>query len=74
MATVEDIQAAQAVTDTLVAKLAADIIAKIASIPPGGLTPEQQAGLDDIAAHAGKINEALTGVDATVAVDTPPTA
>jgi hypothetical protein len=53
MSTLEDIQAAQAVT------------AKIAGFPAPGLTPEQQAAIDDIAAHASKINDSLAAVDAS---------
>ena len=68
MATLEEIQASQAVTDTKIAAVAADVTAlleKIASIPPAGLTPEQQAAIDDIAAHASKINDGLSGIDAS---------
>ncbi len=72
MSTLADAQVAQAATDALISKLAADILAKLATIP--GVTPEQQAVIDDVVAHAGKINDALTSVDATVAVDTPPAA
>lgn len=69
MSTLEEIQAAQAVTDAKVAAVAADVsalLAKIAAVPPAGLTPEQQAAIDDIAAHASKINDVLAGVDASV--------
>lgn len=68
MSTLADVQAAQVVTDQKITAISADVttlLAKIAAIPPGGLTPEQQAAIDDIAAHAGKINDALSAVDAT---------
>ncbi len=72
MTVLDDVQASQATTDTLIAKLAADIVAKIAAISLLGMTPEQQAQLTDVAAHANKINDALSGVDATVATDPAP--
>ena len=68
MPTLADIQAAQAVTDQKITAIGADVtalLAKIAAIPTGGLTPEQQAAIDDIAAHAGKINDALSTIDTT---------
>ena len=67
MSTLEEIQAAQAITDAKIAAVSADVtalIAKVGAVPLLGLTPEQQAAIDDIAAHAGKINDALAGVDA----------
>lgn len=66
MATLADIQAKQVATDAAVAKVKTDVetlVAKIAAIPPGGLTPEQQAAIDDIATHADAINTALGGID-----------
>lgn len=66
MPTLADIQAAQAVTDTKLAAVSTDVttlLAKIAAIPTGGLTPEQQTAIDDIANHAGKINDSLSGID-----------
>lgn len=64
--TLADIQAAQAVTDQKVSAINADVealLAKIATIPSGGLTPEQQAAIDDIEAHATRINDALSTID-----------
>ena len=64
----EEIQAAQAITDSKIAAVSADItalIAKVGAVPLLGLTPEQQAAIDDIAVHANKINDALAGVDAS---------
>ena len=66
MATLDDIQAAQAITDTKIAAVSADIaalIAKVGAVPLLGMTPEQQAAIDDIAAHANKINDSLSAVD-----------
>jgi hypothetical protein len=78
MATLADAQAAQAITDQKIAAVATDVqtlLAKISAVPTGGLTPEQQAAIDDIAAHAGKINDALSAVDTSVnPVATPPAA
>jgi hypothetical protein len=65
MSTLADAQAAQAITDTKIAAIAADVqtlLGKITNIP-GTLTPEQQAAIDDITAHAGRINDALSAVD-----------
>lgn len=75
MSTLADIQAAQAITDQKITAITADVqtlLAKIAAIPPGGLTPDQQAAIDDIATHAGKINDALSTIDTTA--NPPPTA
>lgn len=66
MATLADVQAKQTATDAAIAKVKTDVetlLAKIAAIPPGGLTPEQQAAIDDIAQHADNINTALGAVD-----------
>lgn len=66
MATLADVQAKQAATDAAIATVKTDVetlLAKIASFPPSGLTPEQQAAIDDIAAHADKINDSLSAVD-----------
>ncbi len=49
----------QAVTDAV-----ASLIAKVGAVPLLGMTPEQQAAIDDIAVHANKINDALAGIDA----------
>lgn len=66
MATLADIQAKQAATDAAVATIKTDVealLAKIAAFPPAGLTPEQQAAIDDIATHADAINTALGVID-----------
>lgn len=75
MATLTDIQTKQAATDAAVAVIKTDVetlLAKIAAFPAPGLTPDQQAAIDDIAAHADKINTALGAVDAEVNPPTPP--
>ena len=69
MSTLADVQAAQAATDAKIATVKADVealLAKVAAIPPAGLTPEQQAAIDDITAHATKINDSLGAVDGEV--------
>lgn len=66
---VADIKAKQDVTDTKVATVKADVeklLGLLAAVPPAGLTPEQQAALDAVAAHAGAINDSLAAVDAEV--------
>lgn len=68
MSTLQDIQDSQAVTDSKIAAVQADIaalIAKVGAVPLLGLTPEQQAAIDDIAVHANKINDSLSAVDAS---------
>ena len=68
MSSLADAQAAQAVTDQKIAAVAADVttlLAKISAFPTGGLTADQQAAVDDITAHAGRINDALSAVDTT---------
>ena len=66
MSNFDDLKAAQAATDALITKVSGDIatlLGKLANIPPGGLTPEQQAALDDAVAHANAINASLTAAD-----------
>jgi hypothetical protein len=67
MSSFDDLKAAQAETDAKIATVKTDLetlIAKLAAIPPAGLTPEQQTALDDAVAHAGAINASLAAVDA----------
>lgn len=67
MATLEDIQAKLTETDTAIAAVKTDVealLAKIAAFPAPGLTAEQQAAIDAIAAHADTINAALGAVAA----------
>lgn len=66
MSTLADAQAAQAITDQKIIAVATDVqtlLAKISAVPTGGLTAEQQAAIDDIASHAGRINDALSTID-----------
>ncbi len=68
MSTLADIQAAQVETDAKVAAVKADVealLVKVAAVPLLGLTPEQQAAVNDIAVHANKINADLAAVDAS---------
>ncbi len=74
MSALTDIQAKQAATDALIASVKADteaLLAKIAAFPLPGLTPEQQAAIDEIDSHAAAINTALGGVDDLVPPGTP---
>lgn len=66
MSTFDDLKAAQAVTDAKVTAIKADVqtlLAKLAAIPVAGMTPEQQAALDEAVTHATGINDALSAVD-----------
>jgi predicted glycoside hydrolase/deacetylase ChbG (UPF0249 family) len=68
MSTLQDAQAAQAATDEKLSAVKADVealLAKVSNIPsPGTLSPDQQVAVDDIVAHANKINDSLSGIDA----------
>jgi hypothetical protein len=83
MAAIDDelaaVQTAQANSDALITKVGADVttlLGLIGQVPTAGLTAAQQTALDDIASHAGKINDALTAVDASAQppAATPPAA
>lgn len=66
MSTLADLQAAQAATDVKIATIKTDVealLTKLDNIPTGGLTPAQQAALDDAVAHANKINDSLSALD-----------
>ncbi len=68
MSTLDEVKAEQAVTDSKLDAVAADVAAllvKVAAIPLLGMTPEQQAAVDDIAVHAKAINDRLSGIDAS---------
>lgn len=70
MASFDDLKASQDATDALIGKVKTDVetlAAMIAAIPPAGMTPEQQAGLDAAKAHADSINDKLSAVDAMTA-------
>jgi hypothetical protein len=69
MADFNELKAAQDATDAKVAAVKTDVetlIAKLAAVPPAGLTAEQQAALDDAVTHANAINASLSAVDAEV--------
>jgi hypothetical protein len=66
MSSFDDLKAAQAATDAKIASVKADVeklMALLAAIPPAGMTPEQQAALDEAVAHASSINDSLSAVD-----------
>jgi len=66
MATLEELNAAFAIISTSVDKVSADtdkLIAQLASIPPGGLTPEQQAAIDSAVESANAIANRLKAID-----------
>jgi archaellum component FlaC len=69
MATLADIQTTLTTVDTALATVKTDVetlLAKIAAIPPGGLTIEQQAAIDDIATHVQGIATSLGAIDTSV--------
>jgi uncharacterized coiled-coil protein SlyX len=66
MATLEELNAAFATISSAVDKVSADtdnLLAQLASIPPGGLTPEQQAAIDSAVASATAIADRLKAID-----------
>lgn len=69
MSSFDDLKAQQVATDAKVAAVKTDVetlLAKLAAIPPAGLTPEQQAALDDAVTHATAINTSLGAIDTEV--------
>lgn len=69
MSSLDEVKAEQAITDAKIDAVKTDVetlLAKLAAVPTSGLTAEQQAAIDDIAAHAKAINDKLSAVDATV--------
>lgn len=66
MATLEELNAALATISSEVDKVSADtdnLLAQLAAIPPGGLTPEQQAAIDSAVASATSIADRLKTLD-----------
>lgn len=66
MATLEELNAALATISTEVDKVSADtenLLAQLAAIPPGGLTPEQQAAIDSAVTSATAIADRLKAID-----------
>lgn len=69
MSTLDDIKTTLAAIDTKVATVKTDVetlLAKIAAIPTAGLTPEQQAAIDEIAQHVQGISDSLGAIDTEV--------
>lgn len=68
MSSFDDLKAAQADTDAAIAKIKTDVetmLAKLANIPVAGMTPEQQAALDEAVAHAKSMNTTMGAIDAS---------
>lgn len=66
MATLEELNAALATIAAEVEKVSADtdsLLAQLAAIPTGGLTPEQQAALDSAVSSATVIADRLKVID-----------
>ena len=75
MSTLEELNAVLATIGSEVDKVSADttnLLAQLAAIPPGGLTPEQQAAIDAAVASATSIATRLQALDDSVP-DVPPT-
>jgi hypothetical protein len=74
MATLEELNAALGAISPLLEKISADtdnLLAQLASIPPGGLSPEQQAAIDSAVASATAIADRLKAIDDKVPEATP---
>jgi len=74
MSTLEELTTALAGIPPLLEKVSADtdnLLAQLAAIPPGGLTPEQQAAIDAAVASATAIADRLTAIDNKVPDVTP---
>jgi hypothetical protein len=66
MATLEELTGILGTISTEVDKVSADtdnLLAKLAAIPTGGLTPEQQAAIDAAVVSATAIRDRLTALD-----------
>lgn len=66
MATLEELNAALAAISPLLEKISADtdnLLAQLANIPTGGLTPEQQAAIDSAVTSATAIADRLKAID-----------
>ena len=75
MSTLEELTTALAEISSEVDKVSADtdnLLAQLAAIPPGGLTPEQQAALDAAVASATSIAGRLKAIDDKVPDATTP--
>jgi hypothetical protein len=69
MATLDELNEALSGISPLLDKIAADtenLLAQLANIPPGGLTPEQQAAIDSAVASATSISDRLKAIDEKV--------
>lgn len=76
MSTLEELTGLLGEIGTEVDKVSTDtdtLLAALAAIPPGGLTPEQQAAIDAAVAKATEIRDRLTALDSKVPDATPPT-
>jgi len=74
MATLEELNAALTTISSEVDKVSADtdnLLAKLAAIPTGGLTPEQQAAIDSAVVSATAIADRLKAIDDKVPDVTP---
>jgi len=74
MATLEELNLALATISSEVDKVSADtdnLLAKLAAIPTGGLTPEQQAAIDSAVVSATAIADRLKAIDDKVPDVTP---
>jgi hypothetical protein len=75
MATLDELNAALGAISPILDKIAADtenLLTQLANIPPGGLTPEQQAAIDSAVASATSISDRLKAIDDRVPDVAPP--
>lgn len=66
MSTLDELNTAFATISAAVDKVSADtdrLLAQLAAIPPGGLTPEQQAAIDSAVSSATAIADRLKALD-----------
>lgn len=71
MADISDIKPALDAIDAQVTKVKTDVdtlVAKLGAVPTGGLTPAQQAAIDDAVAHANGIAASLGAIDAAATI------
>lgn len=75
MATIQELSAAMTAITPIIDKVSSDtdrLLEQLANIPQGGLTPEQQAALDEAVSSATSIASRLQAIDDKVPEVTAP--